>query len=305
MRMLITGGAGCLGANIIDQYAPRGAEIVVMDNFATSTRAAIAHESVRIVEGSVADRRAVGDVFSAFGPDVVVHAAASYKDPDDWRGDLAVNALGTINVVEATRTTGRARLVYLQTALCYGRTEPGPIPVSAPLRPFTSYAGEYYALSSGLDAVSLRLANVTGPRLTIGPIPAFYSRLKAGKACFCSEAVRDFLDMEDFLCLFDRAIARGGPRGAFNVASGEGATIRDVFDVVAAHLGLSPPAPASAPVGADDVANLVLNPSETVAAFEWRPAFDWRRSVKRTLDWYDAHGVTPAPSHVRPPAEAV
>ncbi len=90
-----------------------------------------------------------------------------------------------------------------QTVLCYGRTEVVPIPPSHPTRPFTSYgiskiAGEQYLFSGGLPVVSLRIANVTGPRLAIGPIPTFYKRLKAGQSCFCSDTVRDFLDMSDF-----------------------------------------------------------------------------------------------------------
>ncbi len=103
------------------------------------------------------------------------------------------------------------RLVNFQTALCYGRPDATPIPVTAPTRPFTSYgvsktAGEHYVLMSGLNAVSLRLGNITGPRLSIGPIPTFYTRLKAGKGCFCSDTTRDFLDMEDFFSFLDLAV---------------------------------------------------------------------------------------------------
>ena len=62
-----------------------------------------------------------------------------------------------------------------------------------------------------MPVVSLRLANVTGPRLAIGPIPTFYKRLKEGKGCFCSDTIRDFLDMSDFLALMDKVTAPGAP----------------------------------------------------------------------------------------------
>ena len=58
-------------------------------------------------------------------------------------------------------------------------------------------------MSSGIPVTSLRLANVTGPRLAIGPIPTFYQRLKQGKSCFCSDTKRDFLHMEDFFSVVD------------------------------------------------------------------------------------------------------
>ena len=83
-----------------------------------------------------------------------------------------------------------------------------PIPVEHPARPFTSYgiskkAGEQLSRHERPALVSLRLANVSGPRLAIGPIPTFYKRLKAGQGCFCTDAVRDFLDMDDSSRLMD------------------------------------------------------------------------------------------------------
>ena len=96
------------------------------------------------------------------------------------------------------------RVINFQTALCYGRPSIVPIPVNHPSNPFTSYgiskhSGEAFLLQSNLPVISFRLANICGPRLAIGPLPTFYQRLKEGKKCFCSEAVRDFLDMGDFL----------------------------------------------------------------------------------------------------------
>src|SRR4029077_9559981 len=116
-------------------------------------------------------------------------------DPNDWREDVATNVNGTINVVEAARRGSVKRFVYFQTALCYGRPDRIPIPVNHAIRPFTSYgvskaAGEAYVAISDLSWISLRLANITGPRLAIGPIPTFYKRLKAAQSCFCTDAIR-------------------------------------------------------------------------------------------------------------------
>ena len=96
------------------------------------------------------------------------------------------------------------KVINFQTSLCFGRPENLPIPSDHPERPFTSYgisktAGEMYLLQSGLNVISLRLANITGPRLAIGPIPTFYERLRAGKSCFCSDTKRDFWIWRIFL----------------------------------------------------------------------------------------------------------
>jgi UDP-glucose 4-epimerase len=310
VRLLITGGAGCLGSNLIEEYLAQGDEILVIDNFATASREPLAAlPRLEIVDGTVADRELVDAVFTRFAPTHVIHSAASYKDPDDWREDVATNVTGTINIVEAARHVSVERFVYLQTALCYGRPERVPIPVEHPTRPFTSYgisktAGEAYLAISDLPWVSLRLANITGPRLAIGPVPIFYKRLKSGQKCFCTDTIRDFLDISDFLALM-RIILRGDvPTGIFNVSTGEGHTIAEVFNTIAACLGITLPEPVQVvPPAADDVPAVVLDPSRTRAALGWRAELDFSESIARMVRWYDTHGVPLIHSHLRPAAE--
>jgi nucleoside-diphosphate-sugar epimerase len=309
MRLLITGGAGCLGSNLIEHYLPQGHEILVVDNFATGRREVLPElPGLSVVEGSVADRDVVEAAFSRFVPTHVIHSAAAYKDPQDWREDAESNVTGTINVVEAARRAKATRLVNFQTALCYGRPDTVPIPVEHPTRPFTSYgisktAGEAYLALSDLSWVSLRLANISGPRLAIGPIPTFYKRLKAGQGCFCTDSVRDFLDMEDFLGIMDVVLRDDAPTGVFNVSTGEGHTIKEVFDAVAGYLGitLAEPVPI-VPPGADDVPAVVLDPARTTEVLGWRAKIGFAETIERMLRWYDAHGVSAIYSHLQAPS---
>ncbi len=310
MRILITGGAGCLGSNLIERYLPDGHEILAIDNFATGKREVVpALPRLAVVEGSIADKALVDRAFAEFQPSHVIHSAAAYKDPNDWREDAATNVLGSINVVEAAKRAGVARFVNFQTALCYGRPDRVPIPADHPARPFTSYgisktAGEHYVLLGGLPAISLRLANVTGPRLAIGPIPTFYKRLKAGQKCFCTDAVRDFLDISDFLAVVDAALRPDAPSGVFNVSTGVGVSIKQVFDAVAAYLGIVPKeAVPIVPVGADDVAAVVLDPAETARRLGWTARVDFAETIRRMLQWYDRHGVSDVYSHLAAPAQ--
>ena len=137
----------------------------------------------------------------------------------------------------------------------------------------------------------------------IGPIPTFYKRLKTGQKCFCSATVRDFLDMGDFLALIDYTLAEGAPSGMFNVSSGEGHSIKEVFDIVVDYLGvkIGEPVPI-VPVGADDVPTVVLDYSETERCIGWRPKVSFEQAVAQTLAWYDQHGVTDVYSHLKAPA---
>ena len=309
MRILITGGAGCLGANLAERYLEMGHDVLIIDNFATGHRGSLpqTHPKMRVIEGSIADWRLLDKAFIDFAPTQVIHSAASYKDPKDWLGDVDTNVGGTINVVRAAKAAGVRRFVNFHTALGYGRPERVPIPVDAPARPFTSYgiskqAGENYLIMSGAPFVSLRLANVTGPRLGIGPIPAFYTRLKAGKNCFCTRSVRDFLDMEDFFALMDLVMVDNAPTGVFNVSTGSGHTIKEIFDITVDHLGVTCCSPVQeTDPDADDVPAVVLDPSVTISTFGWRPRFTFEETIRRMLTWYDAHGVTVGHSHLKTP----
>lgn len=307
MRILITGGAGCLGSNLIEHWLPRGHEILVIDNFATGKRELVPQvPGLGLREGSIADAGLVDDAFTAFRPEVVVHSAAAYKDPDDWGEDARSNVLGSIHVARAARRAGVARLINFQTALCYGRPRQVPIPADHPTAPFTSYgitktAGEQFMLLSGVPTTSLRIANVTGPRLAIGPIPTFYKRLKAGQNCFCSDSSRDFLDMQDFLDFMDLAVQPGAPAGVYNLSSGEAHSIREIFDLVCDHLSLGRREVPVVPVGADDVPVVTLDPAATAAAFGWRPRISFADTIARQLAWYDRHGVSDVFSHLKGP----
>jgi len=311
MRILITGGAGCLGSNLIEHWLPQGHEILVIDNFATGKKEVLSGvEGVTVVEGDISNKAVVDECFDKFNPTHVIHSAASYKDPEAWEEDTRTNVLGTINIAKASRRHEVERVVYFQTALCYGRPEEVPIPVDHPARPFTSYgisktAGENYLMAAAdLPVVSLRLANICGPRLAIGPIPTFYKRLKAGQECFCSDAVRDFMDMSDFLELMDRIVCEETPRGVYNISTGEGHSIKEVFDQVASYLHLENEVEAPVvPVGEDDIQAVVLDPSKTEEILNWKAKVSFRETIRRQLEWYDRHGVNDIYSHLSRPAK--
>jgi UDP-glucose 4-epimerase len=309
VRILITGGAGCLGSNLIEHWLPQGHQLAVIDNFTTGKREVVPEiPGLSVSEGSVADANLVERVFGSFRPEIVVHAAASYKDPDDWQEDSATNVVGSVIVAKAAARHGAGRAINFQTSLCYGRPSQLPVPRSHALAPITSYgitktAGEQLMMLSALPTVSLRLANVTGPRLAIGPIPTFYKRLKAGQGCFCTDSSRDFLDMEDFLRFMDLAIKESAPTGVFNLGMGEAHSVKEIYEIVREHLGLSPDKVRAEPVGADDVAVMMLDSSETEKAFGWHPRHSFRETIKRQLTWYDRHGVTDVFSHLKAPTK--
>ena len=306
-RILITGGAGCLGSNLIERYLPQNHEITVIDNFETGKREVVPDvPGLTVVEGSIANLDLVQDVFRKYKPTHVIHSAAAYKDPKNWSEDVSTNVVGTINIAKVSLDYNIDRLINFQTALCYGLPEQVPIPVDHQTNPFTSYgisksAGEKYLMNSGLPVISLRLANICGPRLAIGPIPTFYKRLKAEKSCFCSDTIRDFLDMSDFFALIDQLLNTDVSSGVFNVSTGVGSSILDIYKLVAEYLNIDPPDVPIVPPGDDDVAAVVLDPAETERVFGWKAKIDFENTIQRQLDWYEKYGVNDIYSHLSDP----
>lgn len=307
MRLLITGGAGCLGSNLVERYFKQGHEICVIDNFTTGKREVVPQQKrLTVVEGSVANPDLVSHAFAKFKPTHVIHSAASYRNPLDWEEDIKTNVLGSVNVANAAERVGVTKFINFQTALCYGIPKTTPIPVDHPTAPFTSYgisktAGEAYLLQADLPVVSFRLANICGPRLAIGPIPTFYKRLKGGQSCFCSDTVRDFIDMNDFLSLMDLALEDATPNGIFNVSTGKGHSIFEVFNQVAQHFEIEVRDVATIPPGDDDIQEVVLDASLTMQKFTWKPKIDFVQTIQRQLAWYDEFGVTDIHSHLLQP----
>lgn len=307
MRILVTGGAGFIGSHLCERLAAAGHELLAIDTFATSRRDTAAELAGRaeVVEATIADRAAVEQAFAHGRPELVVHCAASYRDPDDWEEDVRTNALGTANVVRASLEAGVRRLVYFQTALCYGNSpHEQPITLDHPLEPESSYAitktaGERYISLSGLDFISLRLANVYGPRNLSGPVPTFYKRLSAGQKCFVMDTRRDFLFVEDLLAVALRAIEGEGRSGAYHVSSGSDCSILELYQAVAGAMGLDEPA-EQRERGPDDAPTILLDPSATEAEFPgWRAGTPLAEGVRRTIDWYSEHGVEETYTHLR------
>src|SRR5437762_9104177 len=245
MKVLITGGAGFIGSHLVDRLLAGGHQVCVIDNYATGRRDNLAaHPNLTVVEGTIADAGMVDKTFQQFRPEQVVHAASSYKDPDNWSEDARTNVLGTANVVKASAAVNVGSLIYFQTALCYGlHPLEQPITLSHPVRPegssyaISKTAGEQYVMLSELDYISFRLANAYGPRNMSGPLPTFYQRLTTQKPCFVMETRRDFIFVSDMVDIIVKAIDGVGERGHYHISTGKDFSIKELFDATIEALG--------------------------------------------------------------------
>lgn len=307
MRVLITGGLGQIGSHVAELMLARGDEVLVLDNLATGKRVHLADDdSLQVVIGSIADPALVEELFSSFAPDVVLHAAASFKDPHDWESDTMTNCVGGANVVNSASRHDVDRFVYLQTSLCYGlHPKENPITLAHPRNPEgSSYAiskttNELYLELSGLDYVTFRLANVIGPRNLAGPLPIFFKRLTAGSKCFVSDSRRDFVFVKDLAHHIVKAFDGIGT-GAYHFSSGTDVSIHALYDQVVKALGISEyPEPDLLPLGDDDVGSILLDPSRTFQDFGMSAPTPLAEIVKQAVEYYREYGVTNEVTHLR------
>jgi UDP-glucose 4-epimerase len=307
-NVLITGGAGFIGSHLTDRLLERGDDVLVIDNFATSRRDTLSpHDNLTLVEDTIADEDLVQRVFSEFGPEIVVHAAASYKDPDAWTEDSRTNAVGTANVVRASEAAGVSRFVYFQTALCYGlHPQEQPITLSHPLDPqdssyaISKTAGEWYVRLSSLDWVSFRLANVYGPRNLSGPLPTFFQRLSSGKPVFVMDTRRDFVFVEDLVEAAMKAVDGGGESGVYHISSGSDVSIKELFDATIAAMGIELEDEVEVrPRNPDDAPSILLDPSKTERDFGWVARTPLVDGVATAVDYYTVYGVEETFTHLK------
>jgi UDP-glucose 4-epimerase len=307
MRIMITGGSGQVGSTVADILSSKNNEILSIDNFATGRRDNLAaHALLTQVEGSIADSTLMERLFSDFRPDVVVHTAASYKDPDDWASDALVNAVGTANIAKGCKVHKVQRLIYFQTALCYG-TKPSqqPIQLNHPINPVNSSyaisktAGEHYVQFSGVDWVTFRLANVIGPRNVSGPLPIFFGRLSQGKRCFVTPARRDFCFADDLARVVVQA-AEGKGQGTYHFSSGKDVAIRELYDSVVKAMKLNDyPEPEEKPLGPDDAPSILLDPSRTFADFSDVTFTPLDEIARLSVERWEKDGVVGGYTHLK------
>ena len=308
MKILITGGSGFIGSHLADRLLARGDQVLVIDNYATGRRDNLSlHNNLTIVEGTITDEQLVHHHFAQFQPDIVIHAAASYKDPQNWLEDSRTNVVGTANIVQATERWGTKRLIYFQTSLCYGlHPQEQPITLNHPILPqgssyaISKTAGEYYIQLSGLDYISFRLANAYGPRNLSGPLPTFYYRLTNNKHCFVVNTRRDFIYIDDLVKAVMMAVDGKGESGVYHISSGSDYSIKELFDATVAALGITLKDQVEVRErNPDDVFTILLDPSKTQQDFGWEISTPLEKGVQSAIEWYKQYGITQTYTHLK------
>lgn len=314
MKVLVTGGGGFIGSNLVDSLIEFGHEVLVIDNFLTGEISNLkAHPLLEVCVGSIEDAVLVDKVFDKFKPNYVVHAAVAFHDPFNFKRDVDTNILGTINVIESSKKSGVDKIIYYQTSLCYGICgSDTPLLPSSPYLAGTYKAGSSYAISkiaaelylemSGLNFIAFRLANVYGPRNFSGPLPSFYNNIVNNKTSKIINTKRDFIFIEDVVSCTVNAITSNVKRGYFNIATENQTSIIDIYKLLFKKMGIDFTKHHNyvlSEMGEDDTSAIFIDATSTRNMFQWKPVVNLDKGLDITLNWYRNNGVSKTFTHLK------
>jgi UDP-glucose 4-epimerase len=320
MRAVVTGGAGFIGSTLVDQLVAQGASVLVIDDLSTgrpeNLADALGSGRVELARLDVAAPE-VEPAIEAARPDVVYHLAAqmdvrrSVEDPVE---DARVNVLGSIRVARASAAAGCDRLVFAGSGgTAYGEPDPAELPVdeTAPARvtnPYgvakrtvEDYLGTFGQLW-GLQGVSLRLANVYGPRQNphgeAGVVAIFCARLRAGQPVTIygdGSQTRDYVYVDDVVAAFLAAGAQAHAGGAMagrrvNIGTGVETSVTDLYATLREVAGTGAE-PVFAPARAGELQRVALDAGLAGRLLGWQPKVDLPEGLARTWDWAGRAGA--------------
>jgi UDP-glucose 4-epimerase len=294
LRVLVTGGAGFLGSHVVDALLARGDDVIVADDLSTGDRANLdSRAELRVAD--VSDSAMLGRTLAGERIDAVVHCAAKTKVVESMeKEDLYERVIveGTYNVLEVARQARAATFVNISTGgAIYGET-PVCADETVPVDPQSNYGrfkakAEKLVESSGLRSVTLRLANIYGPRqrtdLEGGVIAIFIGCWKRREPITVfgdGSYERDYVYIADVVESVLGALA-GMHAGVFNIGTGVATSVNDLVSALSKVLG--PPAGVrKAPPRPAEVLRGCVDPARAAREGLWKPKTDLTQGLRRT-----------------------
>jgi len=304
-KVLVTGGAGFIGANLANRLLKEGATVTIFDDFSVGTRRNLKDiaNQVTVVKGDVRDFEMAKKVI--LGQDFVFHMAANASVPissENPKYDFEVNAMGTLNVLEALRGLGSSiPLVFASSAAVYGGHGLAPSSEENPLKPLSPYGASKLAAEAmcqafyrtyGLPTICLRFCNVYGPLQRKYVMFDVMEKLRRQEDKLeilgTGNQVRDFIyvsDVIDACLMLAKTPAAFGK--VYNVGTGVGTTIKELVDVILDLLGLQNKTKVfyTNKSWTGDVEKLHADVTR-IKKLGFRPKFDLRTGVARFIEWY-------------------
>ncbi len=310
-RSLVTGGAGFIGSNLVDELVRQNHEVIVLDNFSTGRLSNLKHHNkshVKVFKIDISKNSKLDKYFKKI--DHVYHLAAladiipSIENPGKY---YKTNVVGTFNILQASVKSKVKKFIYAGSASCYGFPEKFPTDEKAKIKPqypyaFTKWQGEemvmHWAKLFNFPAVSMRFFNIYGPRSrTSGAYGAVFGVFLAQKlANFPLTIVgdgnqtRDFLYIDDLVKILIKVAHSNKSGKIYNVGASKEVTVNKIANLIGGKKVFVPKRPGEPDRSKADIKKLKKD-------FNWKPRIDIKEGVKNLLtsikDWKKAPVWTP------------
>ncbi len=306
MKVMVTGGAGFIGSNLVDRLLLAGHDVIAYDNFSTGQRpflaTALASSQFRLVEGDLLD---IGRLSQAMqGCDLVFHLAANADvryGTLHTRKDLEQNTFCTYNVLESMRLNGVRRIAFSSTGSVYGEPEVFPTPEDAPFPIQTSLYGaskvaaealiQAFCEGFGFQGVIFRFVSILGERYTHGHVFDFYKKLRAHPEQLDvlgnGRQRKSYLYIQDCIDAMLLAVERAHqPVSVFNLGTDEYCEVNDSIRWITDYLQVAPQLNYSGGErGWIGDSPFIFLDCRKIRALGWRPNLSIREGIIKTLEY--------------------
>ena len=294
MKILVTGGAGFIGSHVVDFLVERGDDVVVVDNLSTGKKENLNPKALFYkldINSEVLEEIFKGSI------EIVIHLAAQVsvsKSQENPAQDAFVNINGSLNLINFTKKYGVEKFIYINSAAIFGDPHYLPIYEHHPRNPKANYGiskkvVEDYLKLSKINYVSLRLANVYGPRQIAeaegGVVAIFSKAVINGETVFIhgdGEQTRDFIFVTDaakaIICAMDSG------RGCFNIGTGRKTTINELIKIIKS-ICPSEIHEQEAPVRGGDIHDSFFEVGKAREFLEWEAETSLKDGLKETIDY--------------------
>jgi len=301
MSVLVTGGAGFIGSNIVDALVNKGSKVIIIDNLSTGFKHNV-NASAKLYPLDICDD-ALKDIFKKEKPQVVIHLAAQtsvIKSIENPAFDAKVNILGSLNVLSNCVKFGVKRIVYASSCAVYGNPVYLPVDEKHPINPLSYYGTSkhtvehylyQYHLLYGLPYIILRYANVYGPRQNPrgegGVIAIFAGKMLHGEQPIifgCGDKSRDYIYVDDVVQANLLAM-ESHDIGIYNIGTSEGTLDKTIFDFVS-HECRYDGLPHYASERQGEIKNIYLNNKLAVKILKWKTSVNLKDGIAKTVAFY-------------------
>ena len=303
-RVVVTGGAGFIGSNIVDLMIENGYEVAVIDNLSSGNKKNL-NDDATFYELDICNPGLM-EIFEKENPEFVIHQAAQIdvrKSITDPVFDANVNVLGSINILECCRKSGVKKIVYASSGgAIYGEPEYLPADENHPIRPICPYGVSkhvfehylyLYMKNFGLDYTALRYANVYGPRQDpfgeAGVIAIFIGKLLANETYTINgdgEQTRDFVFAGDIAMANLLAIEKKTTTKEFNIGSGVETSVNEISRELCKIIG-SDAEPIHGDAILGEVQRIYLDSGLAKKELGWESETSLGDGLRKTIRWFE------------------